>query len=94
MLRLWRGACQRRQAVAPDLLRLLAHCRRVSWWRAFGHAAAVGAWDMDTRHEYRARGDTLMQFVAEGRQYAEMYFDPDLIMETGGSFTGARTHVG
>jgi hypothetical protein len=46
---------------------------------------ALGIWTHGTNTVQG--GDTLMQFVAEGRQYAEMYFDPDLIMETGGSFT-------
>lgn len=46
---------------------------------------ALGIWTHGTNTVQG--GGMLMQFVVEGRQYAETCFDPDLIMETGGSFT-------
>ncbi len=46
---------------------------------------ALGVWSHGTNAVQG--GGTLMQFVVEGRQYAETYFDLDIVLETGGSFT-------
>lgn len=46
---------------------------------------ALGVWTRGTNAV--KDGGTLMQFVAQGRQYEETYFDLDTVLEAGGSFT-------
>ncbi len=46
---------------------------------------ALGVWTRGTNAV--KGGGTLMQFVVNGRQYAETFFDLDIVLESGGSFT-------